>query len=56
MSLVEIAILVIILAAVLPIWPYSKGWGYLPSGIVGLLLVLLILMLLLVPKVAHALF
>lgn len=46
MSLIEIIILILILAAVLPIWPYSRGWGYLPSGVVGLLLILLIFILL----------
>jgi hypothetical protein len=40
-------IVLILLIGVLPSWPYSSGWGYYPSGGLGLvLLVLLILVLL----------
>jgi hypothetical protein len=40
-------ILIVLLVAGLPAWPYSSGWGYYPSGILGtVLLVVLILMLL----------
>jgi hypothetical protein len=40
-------VLIILLLAVLPAWPYSAGWGYYPSGGLGLvLLVVLILVLL----------
>ena len=40
-------ILFILLVAVLPTWPYSRGWGYYPTGGLGtVLLVLLILVLL----------
>lgn len=39
-------ILVVILAvALLPTWPYSNSWGPYPSGIVGLILVVLLLMI-----------
>ena len=41
-------ILVIFLLAVLPTWPYSTGWGYYPSG--GLGLILLIIIVLIVAK------
>lgn len=42
-----IIILILILLGAVPAWPYSRGWGYGPSGIVGvILLVLLILALL----------
>ena len=37
-------ILVVLLLGVLPTWPYSNGWGYFPSGIVGVLAVVLIVM------------
>ncbi|WP_197697229.1 DUF3309 family protein [Legionella lansingensis] len=47
MSLISLLILIIILLAVLPAWPYSRGWGYRPSGLVGLLLIILIVLLLL---------
>jgi Protein of unknown function (DUF3309) len=40
-------ILIILLIALLPSWPYSTGWGYYPSGGVGLLLVILIVLLIL---------
>lgn len=42
-----IIILILLLLGAIPAWPYSRGWGYGPSGIVGvILLVLLILALL----------
>jgi hypothetical protein len=40
-------ILIILLLAVLPTWPYSTGWGYYPSGGLGaILLVILVLLIL----------
>ena len=39
-------ILVILLLGVLPTWPYSAGWGYYPSGGLGLLLLIVIILLL----------
>ena len=39
-------ILILILIGALPTWPYSSGWGYYPSGGVGLILVILIILLL----------
>ena len=40
-------LLVILLLGALPTWPYSRGWGYYPSGGVGtILLIILILVLL----------
>lgn len=40
-------IIFLLLVAVLPTWPYSRGWGYYPTGGLGtVLLVLLILVLL----------
>lgn len=43
---VLLIILVIILIGALPSWPYSAGWGYGPSGGVGLIVVILIVLLL----------
>ena len=43
-SLVLVVLLVVVLLAVLPAWPYSSGWGYYPSGIVGLIVVVLLIM------------
>jgi Protein of unknown function (DUF3309) len=39
-------ILILILIGALPTWPYSAGWGYYPSGGVGLLLLIVIVLLL----------
>lgn len=40
-------VLILLLLGAVPAWPYSRGWGYAPSGGVGLVLaVILILMLL----------
>jgi hypothetical protein len=39
-------VLVLILLGVIPTWPHSRGWGYGPSGIVGIVLVVLLIMVL----------
>ncbi|WAK03922.1 DUF3309 family protein [Methylobacter sp. YRD-M1] len=46
-STVLLIILVLILLGVVPIWPYSRSWGYGPSGILGLVLVVFLILLLL---------
>ncbi|WP_237762322.1 DUF3309 family protein [Legionella shakespearei] len=46
MNLLGLILLIVILLAVLPTWPYSSGWGYYPSGGVGLLVIILIVLLL----------
>lgn len=46
MTTLLLIILVLILLGVFPAWPHSRGWGYGPSGIVGVLLIILILLLL----------
>ena len=38
-------VLVLVLLGAIPTWPHSKGWGYAPSGVIGLLVVILIIML-----------
>jgi len=40
-------ILIVLLIAALPTWPYSTGWGYYPSGGLGLILVIIFLVVLL---------
>lgn len=40
-------IVIILLLGVLPTWPYSRGWGYYPSGGLGLILVIVLILLLL---------
>ena len=39
-------VLVILLLGALPSWPYSRGWGYYPSGITGIALLVLLGLLL----------
>jgi hypothetical protein len=40
-------ILIILLLAVLPTWPYSAGWGYYPSGGLGTILLIVLVLLIL---------
>src|SRR4051812_31249832 len=47
MNLLLLLIIFLVLIGLLPIWPYSTGWGYYPSGGVGLLLVFFFFFLLL---------
>ena len=44
---VVIVILVLMLIGAFPSWPYSRGWGYYPSGGVGLILAIVVILLLL---------
>jgi uncharacterized protein DUF3309 len=39
-------IVLILLIGVVPAWPYSRGWGYYPSGGLGLVLIILLILLL----------
>jgi hypothetical protein len=39
-------ILVLILLGALPAWPYSRGWGYYPSGGLGLILIIVLVLVL----------
>jgi hypothetical protein len=39
-------ILILLLIGAVPSWPYSRGWGYGPSGILGVVLVIFIILLL----------
>ncbi|GAA4526479.1 DUF3309 family protein [Chelativorans composti] len=41
-----IIILILLLLGAVPAWPYSRGWGYGPSGLVGLVLVVLLILVL----------
>ncbi|MGA7981040.1 MAG: DUF3309 family protein [Chromatiaceae bacterium] len=40
-------VVVLLLVGVIPTWPHSRGWGYGPSGVLGLILVVLIVLFLL---------
>jgi hypothetical protein len=44
MSTIVLVILILLLLGVLPVWPYSSGWGFYPSGGLGLVLVILIIL------------
>lgn len=48
MSLGTILVVVLILALIgsIPTWPYSRGWGYGPSGGLGLILLVLVVLIL----------
>jgi len=43
MSTILIILLVLLVLGALPVWPYSRSWGYSGSGLVGFLLLLVIL-------------
>jgi hypothetical protein len=38
-------ILILLLIGAVPAWPYSRGWGYGPSGILGVVLIIIIILL-----------
>jgi hypothetical protein len=44
MGTILIVILILILVGALPTWPHSKSWGYYPSGGIGLILLILIIL------------
>ena len=46
MSLLLFILLLALVVGALPSWPYSKSWGYGPSGIVGAILLILIVLFL----------
>jgi uncharacterized protein DUF3309 len=45
MGTILLIILILLLLGALPTWPYSSGWGYYPSGTLGLILIVLIILL-----------
>jgi Protein of unknown function (DUF3309) len=46
MVTILVILLVLALVGALPSWPYSRGWGYYPSGGLGLVVLILIILLL----------
>ncbi|MGB9989097.1 DUF3309 family protein [Massilia sp. SM-13] len=46
MGTILLIILVLVLIGALPTWPHSRNWGYAPSGIAGLIVIILLIMLL----------
>lgn len=47
LHLVLVVLLVLLLIGLLPTWPYSGGWGFYPSGGIGLILIVVLLLLVL---------
>ena len=47
MGLILLIIIIILLIGTLPTWPHSRGWGYYPSGGLGTILLILIILWLL---------
>jgi len=45
-GLLLLIVLVLILVGAIPAWPHSQGWGYGPSGAVGLIVIIIVILLL----------
>jgi len=45
LGMLLLIVLVLALLGVIPSWPHSRGWGYAPGGVVGLVLVVVLVML-----------
>jgi len=39
-------VLILLLIGMIPAWPYSRGWGYYPSGVVSVVLIVFLILLL----------
>lgn len=46
MTTVLLIVLILILVGAFPVWPHAANWGYYPSGIIGVLVIILIVLLL----------
>jgi hypothetical protein len=44
MGMLVTVVLVLLLIGALPTWPYSGGWGYYPSGVLGLVLLIVLIL------------
>jgi len=44
MSTILLVVLILLLIGALPTWPYSRGWGYYPSGGLGLIVLILLVL------------
>ena len=47
LGMILLVVLLLLVVGALPSWPYSRGWGYYPSGGLGLLLIILLIFILL---------
>lgn len=46
LSTVLLIVLILLLIGAVPAWPYSRSWGYAPSGVLGLVLVVVLVLIL----------
>jgi hypothetical protein len=46
MSTILLILLILLVVGALPSWPYSSGWGYGPSGLLGVILIVMLVLLL----------
>ncbi|MEX0761527.1 MAG: DUF3309 family protein [Dehalococcoidia bacterium] len=46
LTLILIILLIILLVGALPVYPYSRGWGYFPGGLLALILLIFVILLL----------
>jgi hypothetical protein len=45
LSTLLLIVLILLILGALPNWPYSRGWGYYPSGLLGIILIIILIML-----------
>lgn len=46
MGTILLIILILLLIGAIPVYPYNRGWGYYPGGVVGLILIIVLILLL----------
>jgi hypothetical protein len=44
LSTVLVVLLILLLLGAIPSWPYSRGWGYGPSGVLGIVLIVILIL------------
>ena len=42
---IVLIVLILLLVGAIPTWPHSRGWGYVPSGVLGLVVVVILVLL-----------
>lgn len=46
LSTILLIVLILLLIGAVPAWPYSRAWGYYPSGLLGIVLIVVLILLL----------
>jgi hypothetical protein len=46
LGMMVLGVIILMLLGVLPVWPHARSWGYLPSGIVGTIAVIMVVLVL----------